>query len=149
MSETSSLSQQYGGSTPTSPTCFDVAPPTFHNKKMVLVCPLGPSMRPRKNTWPLERVKSVAHGGLTGGARKKEQNRLASRRFRERRKIEMSVSEVQLAVLDRRNVKLRKICDDFSKKIAFMKGVLERLNCNVAAQAAVSPIGSASTTNNV
>ena len=48
-----------------------------------------------------------------------------------RRKIEMSVSEVQFAVLERRNAKLRRICNDFTKKISLMKDVLEHLDCRI------------------
>lgn len=69
--------------------------------------------------------------GLTGKDRKKEQNRLASRRFRVRRKMEMSTNEVQVAVLEKRNVKLRSICDDYTKKIGVIKDVLEKLRCQV------------------
>ena len=87
-------------------------------------------MRPRQNTWPRDRA-AISMEGLSGRDRKKEQNRLASRRFRVRRKIEMSVCEVQVAVLERRNTKLRRICDDFTKKITVMKDVLEQLNGSI------------------
>jgi hypothetical protein len=89
-----------------------------------------PGIRPRQNTWPMDK-REIRIQGLMGKDRKKEQNRLASRRFRVRRKMEMSVNEVQLAVLDKRNVKLRRICDDYTKKIDVIKDVLEKLGCKM------------------
>jgi len=89
-----------------------------------------PAMRPRQNTWPMDATTSHIHN-LTGKNRKKEQNRLASRRFRVRRKMEMSDNEIQLNILEKRNHKLRRICDDYSKKIEVIKEVLEKLGCSI------------------
>ena len=100
-----------------------------------------PIMRPRQNTWPMDR-NTIRLKGLEGKDRKKEQNRLASRRFRVRRKVEMSVNEVQLMALEKRNVKLNKVCDDYTKKIAVIKEVLEQLGCRISSSFAVSNNGS-------
>ena len=100
-----------------------------------------PIMRPRQNTWPMDR-NTIRLKGLEGKDRKKEQNRLASRRFRVRRKVEMSVNEVQLLALEKRNVKLNKVCDDYTKKIAVIKEVLEQLGCRISSSSAVSNNGS-------
>ena len=89
-----------------------------------------PAMRPRQNTWPMDGPSSHVNQ-LTGKNRKKEQNRLASRRFRVRRKMEMSENEVQLNILEKRNHKLRRVCDDYSKKIEVIKEVLEKLGCSI------------------
>jgi len=89
-----------------------------------------PAMRPRQNTWPMDGSSSRINQ-LTGKNRKKEQNRLASRRFRVRRKMEMSENEVQLTILENRNNKLRRVCDDYSKKIEVIKEVLEKLGCSI------------------
>ena len=89
-----------------------------------------PAMRPRQNTWPMDGSSSHVNQ-LTGKNRKKEQNRLASRRFRVRRKMEMSENEVQLNLLEKRNHKLRRVCDDYSKKIEVIKEVLEKLGCSI------------------
>ena len=85
-----------------------------------------PRIRPRQNTWPMDK-RALRIQGLMGKDRKKEQNRLASRRFRVRRKMEMSVNEVQLSVLEKRNGKLRRVCEDYTKKIDVIKDVLEKL----------------------
>ncbi len=45
--------------------------------------------------------------------------------------MEMSVNEVQLSVLEKRNIKLRRICDDYTKKIVVIKDVLEQLGCQI------------------
>jgi len=92
-----------------------------------------PAMRPRQNTWPMDATTSHINN-LTGKNRKKEQNRLASRRFRVRRKMEMSDNESQLNILEKRNHKLRRICDDYSKKIEVIKEVLEKLGCSIPAK---------------
>ena len=89
-----------------------------------------PAMRPRQNTWPMDGSSSHVNQ-LTGKNRKKEQNRLASQRFRVRRKMEMSENEVQLNILEKRNHKLRRVCDDYSKKIEVIKEVLEKLGCSI------------------
>ena len=96
-----------------------------------------PAMRPRQNTWPMDTTTSHIHH-LTGKSRKKEQNRLASRRFRVRRKMEMSDNEVQLAVLEKRNHKLRRICDDYTKKVEVIKEVLEKLGCSIPSKSSFS-----------
>ena len=96
-----------------------------------------PVMRPRQNTWPMDKT-TMCNKGLVGKDRKKEQNRLASRRFRVRRKMEMSVNEVQIVVLEKRNLKLRRICEDYTKKIVVIKDMLQNLGCRIPIPSSLS-----------
>ena len=143
----SSTDSQASNSVPTSPNsqgsgaelCWKDLSTQFALKNNRELEP--PIMRPRQNTWPMDR-NTIRLKGLEGKDRKKEQNRLASRRFRVRRKVEMSVNEVQLMALEKRNVKLNKVCDDYTKKIAVIKEVLEQLGCRISSSSAVSNNGS-------
>ena len=137
-SSPSTSDSQSISSAPVSPTYQQAAfGPSWENPAKPFYFPPSlikdeeqPGMRPRQNTWPMDK-REIRIQGLLGKDRKKEQNRLASRRFRVRRKMEMSVNEVQVAVLEKRNVKLKRICDDYTKKIDVIKDVLEKLGCKM------------------
>ncbi len=67
-----------------------------------------PQARPRKYTWPMT---------LTAKERKKQQNKLASRRFRQRRKLEQTHSEFEARQLEGDNRRLRERADELEGKI--------------------------------
>jgi len=94
---------------------------------------LAPVPRPRKYTWPMT---------LTGKERKKAQNKLASRRFRQRRKQEQSCVELQAHQLEQENRKLREKAGKLEEKIQQLKRVMEMhmLKTEVPEVLEISPI---------
>jgi hypothetical protein len=102
-------------------------------------------MRERKNTWPLSNsggasaaaavatAAAVAAAASTFGGgreRKKEQNKLASRRFRQRRKLETNHSEHEGTRLEARNKRLREACEEMESKIRLLKDIMYNKNNN-------------------
>jgi hypothetical protein len=82
-------------------------------------------MRDRKNTWPMSALgNAAAVAAVHGRERKKEQNKLASRRFRMRRRTEMSHSEVEGHRLEARNKRLREMCGEMESKIGMLKDIM-------------------------
>ena len=81
-------------------------------------------IRGRKYTWPLT---------ITGKERKKEQNKLASRRFRQRRKLEQSNTEFEAQKLEERNRRLRDGCEQLEAKIKMIKNLMEEEKKNKTA----------------
>lgn len=79
----------------------------------------GGGMRERKYTWPTT---------LNGKERKKEQNKLASRRFRQRRKLEMNHCDHEANRLETHNRKLREKCDELDSKIKLLKDLINKNN---------------------
>ena len=65
---------------------------------------------------------------MSGKERKKEQNKLASRRFRQRRKLEQSHTENEAAKLEERNRKLRLGCEQLEARIKTIKEFINQSN---------------------
>ena len=95
--------------------------------------PVGPEdiFRERKNTWPLGPAATAGSSPAAAAAavavareRKKEQNKLASRRFRQRRRMEMTHCEVEGHRLEVRNRKLREACEELESKIRLLKDLM-------------------------
>ena len=77
--------------------------------------------RSRYNSWPQMST-------MTSSQRKKEQNKLASKRFRERKKLEMERAKTEIAELEVRNDLLRKKESCMQAEIENLKKVLLELN---------------------
>eukprot|EP00088_Acartia_fossae_P003762 TRINITY_DN11605_c0_g1_i1.p1 TRINITY_DN11605_c0_g1~~TRINITY_DN11605_c0_g1_i1.p1 ORF type:complete len:469 (+),score=141.21 TRINITY_DN11605_c0_g1_i1:130-1536(+) len=77
--------------------------------------------RSRYNSWPQMST-------MTSSQRKKEQNKLASKRFRERKKLEMERAKTEIAELEVRNDLLRKKETCMQAEIENLKKVLLELN---------------------
>ena len=56
--------------------------------------------------------------------RKKEQNKLASRRFRQRRRMEMTHCEAEGHRLEVRNRRLKEACEELESKIRLLKDLM-------------------------
>ena len=82
--------------------------------------------RERKNTWPLGGESPPATPAAVAMAkeRKKEQNKLASRRFRQRRRMEMTQCEAEGHRLEARNRRLREACEEMESKIRLLKDLM-------------------------
>lgn len=85
--------------------------------------PSGVSGRSRQYSWPSD--GSTCPPG-SGKNRKKEQNRIASQRFRERRRRLMSQFQEEAEFYQCSNVRLRKRCEDLQAKIQLIKNFLQR-----------------------
>ena len=72
--------------------------------------------------------------------RKKEQNRLASQRFRQRRKVEQCKWELEARALENKNRRLRTKCDEMESKIKLLKDLMSRTE-NAAMRAAAMTAG--------
>ena len=93
--------------------------------------PVGPEdiFRERKNTWPLGPTGTssspvAAAAVAVARDRKKEQNKLASRRFRQRRRMEMTHCEAEGHKLEGRNRRLREACEEMESKIRLLKDLM-------------------------
>jgi len=88
--------------------------------------PVGPEdiFRERKNTWPLGPTAASPAAAAVARERKKEQNKLASRRFRQRRRMEMTHCEAEGHRLEARNRRLREACEELESKIRLLKDLM-------------------------
>ena len=93
--------------------------------------PVGPEdiFRERKNTWPLgptgtSSSPAAAAAVAVARERKKEQNKLASRRFRQRRRMEMTHCEAEGHRLEVRNRRLKEACEELESKIRLLKDLM-------------------------
>lgn len=82
--------------------------------------------RARKYTWP---------STLTSKDRKKEQNRMASQRFRHRRKLEQSISETEVYGLESNNKKLKKKCEEMEGKVKLLQELISKHNASLGGNA--------------
>lgn len=62
--------------------------------------------------------------------RKKEQNKLASRRFRQRRKMEQTNCEREAQLLENSNKLLKEKCEEMESKIRLLKDLMNRTKDN-------------------
>ncbi len=113
-------------------------------------------MRERKNTWPVANAArspsvvsaaaaaaAAAAASVTGRERKKEQNKLASRRFRQRRKLELNQCEHEGQRLEAKNKRLREACAEMESKIRLLKDIMYKQNLkNLEAGNAMAKDGS-------
>lgn len=83
---------------------------------------------------PIKRARKYSLPSNMGDIRerKKEQNRLASQRFRQRRKVEMSHHENVAGSLESRNQNLKKKCDEMELKIKLLKDFLSKVNATAS-----------------
>lgn len=94
-----------------SDTMSEPAMASSNNDHHVLV------KRARKYSWP---------SYLTGKERKKEQNKLASRRFRERRKMHKVDAEKEAETLEATNKMLRLKCQELERKVQLLKDLARK-----------------------
>jgi cyclic AMP-dependent transcription factor ATF-4 len=59
--------------------------------------------------------------------RKKEQNKTAAQRYREKKRSEHGTVLSEYELLEKRNTELRAKVDDMSKEIAYLKGLIEEI----------------------
>ena len=83
--------------------------------------------RARKYTWP---------STLTSKDRKKEQNRMASQRFRHRRKLEQCMSENEVMALESTHRRLKKKCEEMESKVKLLKELINKHNASLIGSAA-------------
>ncbi|XP_059090381.1 uncharacterized protein LOC131886142 [Tigriopus californicus] len=109
---------------------------------------------------PIKRARKYSLPSNVGDIRerKKEQNRLASQRFRQRRKVEMSHHEDVAGSLESKNMNLKKKCDEMELKIQLLKDFLSKVNANrtaatsnvtTASPAIIKPVTTLNTITNI
>lgn len=94
-----------------------------------LLSDFTPTKRPRNNSWPQTNNSNMA--GLAGHERKKEQNKLASKRFRERKKQQMEQAKEHEKLLKFQNKKLKGKVTEIENNIQAMKILLQKNNVDI------------------